>query len=274
MPNKLIDIDNEFEDVQDFFDEKAIAVRTAVKNRDHKKWYEANSERFNDPDYLKRLSESLKNSPRVKEANKKKGADLEFRKAVSEGGKRYASSPDYVHPKGMLGKKRSEESIEKQRQKVLGVPKSSEHNHRVSLARQGLKPKQESIEKMRQKLLGRETGRSRRVLTPAGEFNKLKEAADYYEVSTGSIKNFIAGQNVKEWFKPHLEAKGVKFNSLTPLGFSWLGDKQKELGPKPVHTPWGNFINISEAAKAKGLSTASIRSNIKKYPDKYYYIKD
>jgi hypothetical protein len=174
----------------------------------------------------------------------------------------------------MLGKTHTEEWRETQSKLLKGKPKSLEHNERVSTARKGKSPKQESVEKMRQKLLGRETGRSRQVQTPAGVFDKLKDAADYYGVATGSIKNFIKGQNVKEWFKPQLEEKGVKFNGLKPIGFAWLGDVKNELGAKKIQTPDGVFNDIKEAAVFYTVGPAAIRHRIKAQPEKYSYIKD
>jgi hypothetical protein len=274
MPNKLIDIENEFEDIQDFFDEKAIATRTAVKNRDYKTWYAANSERLNDLEYVKKLSESIstfyKDNPNFQ---KEKVNSKKWKEAHKEGVKNYINGPDYVHPKGMLGKIRSEESKKKASEKLKGQVKPLEGNKKISEQRLGKKPKHESIEKMRQKLLGRETGRSRQVQTPSGVFNKLKDAADHYGVSTGSIKNFIAGQNVKEWFKPHLESKGVMFNDLKPLGFSWLGDVQKELGAKKVQTPDGIFDNVVLASIFYKITPTAIRFRIKAQPNKYFYIQ-
>jgi hypothetical protein len=237
-------------------------------------WYKKNSERLEDPEYLKKLSESLKNSDAVKIAAKKKGADPDFRKAVSKGILRYTNSPDYVNPRGMLGKKASEETKKKQSNALTGLVKPLEGNKKISEARKGKSPKQESIEKMREKLLGKETGRSRQVQTPVGVFDKLKDAADYYGVATGSIKNFIKGQNVKEWFKPQLELKGVMFEGLKPLGFAWLGDMKSELGAKKIKTPDGIFANVTEAGKFYNVGPATIRHRIKAQPEKYSYIKD
>lgn len=253
-------------------DDSTVRRQTAVAKRNQSGWYEKNNARLQDPEYVKRLSESLKNSDKVKQANKKKGADPKFRKAVSDGLKEWTNSPDYVNPRGMLGKTRSLETRTKASQALLGKEKPLEGNVKISQARQGFKPKQESIEKMREKLIGRETGRSRKVQTPAGVFDKLKDAADYYEVATGSIKNFIAGRNVKEWFKPHLESKGVKFDNLKPLGFSWLGDVNKELNGRQLLTPDGNFKNVKAAAEFYKITPAAIRHRIKTRPHEYHYV--
>jgi len=245
----------------------------AAQNRDAS-WHEANTRRLKDQEYVKKLSKSIKQFYEENPDFQKEKVKSEiWIKNQKEGYHEYLNSPDYVNPRGMLGKKKSKETIEKQREKTLGVPKSEEHNIRVSKARQGFKPKQQSIEKMREKLIGKETGRSRRVLTPAGEFQKLKEAADYYEVATGSIKNFIKGQNVKDWLKFRLEEKGVKFDGLKPLGFKWLGDQKEELGAKKVQTPDGIFENVKAASIFYNITTAAVRHRIKAQPDKYFFIK-
>lgn len=232
-------------------------------------WYAANSKRLEDPEYLKKLKTSLQNSQNVKQAAKKRGADPEFRKSVSEGVLRYTSSPDYVNPRGMLGKTHSQEWKDNQSNTQHGKVKPLEGNKKISEGRKGRKPKQESIEKMRKALTGRESGRSRKVKTPAGIFDKLKDAAAYYEVAPGSIKNFINGVNVKEWFKPHLESKGIKFKGLKPLGFEWMGNIEKELGAKKIQTPDGIFNNAKEAGKFYNITPEAIRHRIKSQPDRY-----
>lgn len=251
-----------------------IPFRPVIDRSKDSEWYKANSKRLEDPEYLKRLSETLKNSEAVKIAAKKKGADPAFRKAVSEGGLKHTNSPDYVNPRGMLGKTHTEEWSQLMSEKLTGKSKPIDGNKKISEARKGKSPKQESVEKMRQKLLGKETGRSRQVQTPAGVFDKLKDAADYYGVATGSIKNFIKGQNVKEWFKPQLELKGVVFAGLKPLGFAWLGDMKNELGSKQVQTPDGIFENVNAAGEFYNVGGAAIRQRIKTQPEKYSYIKD
>lgn len=243
--------------------------KAAKKRSNDPIWYAANTKRLQDIEYIKKFKTILQNSDRIKEAAKERGADPAFRKAVSEGLLRYTSSTDYVHPRGMLGKTHSREWRENQSKLLKGQSNSLEHNERISAARKGKKPKTESVEKMREKLLGRETGRSRQVKTPAGVFDKLKDAADFYGVAPGSIKNFIKGQNVKEWLKPRLEEKGVKFKGLQPLGFEWMNDSKKELAAKKIQTPDGIFHNAKEAGKFYNITSNAIRHRIKTQPDKY-----
>lgn len=249
---------------------KVDAARNRSKDPN---WIEANTRRLNDPKYIKRLSESItqfyKDNP---EFQKEKVKTDKWKQSHKEGVDNYVNSSDYVNPRGMLGKRHSEESKQKQSKIHSGKIKPLEGNAKISQFRKGKKPKQESIEKMREKLLGRETNRSRKVQTPAGDFNKIKEAAEYYEVSTGSIKNFISGQNVKEWFKPHLESKGVKFDGLKPLGFSWLGNVHEELGAKKIHTPDGIFDDVKIAAEFYKITPTAIRHRIKSPNFPEYYI--
>jgi hypothetical protein len=251
-----------------------IPFRPVIDRSKDSEWYKANRKRLEDPEYLKKLSESLKNSEAVKEKAQRQREDPEFAAKIRTTALKNVASPDYVHPRGMLGKTHTEEWRENQSTLLKGKEKSLEHNERVSKARKGKKPKEESVEKMREKLLGKETGRSRKIQTPIGIFDKLKDAADYYGVATGSIKNFIKGQNVKEWFKPQLEEQGVLFDGLKPLGFSWLGDMTEELGAKQVKTPDGVFENVKAAGAFYQVGPATIRYRIKTQPEKYSYIKE
>lgn len=252
-----------------------IPFRPVIDRSKDSEWYKANSKRLEDPEYLKKLSDSISqfyiDNP---DFQKEKVNSPKWKSAQKEGMRKYLDNEDYVHPRGMLGKTHTDEWRENQSKLLKGKSKSLEHNERVSAARKGKKPKTESVEKMREKLIGRETGRSRQVQTPAGVFDKLKDAADFYGVATGSIKNFIKGQNVKEWFKPQLEAKGVTFDGLKPLGFSWLGDVGKELGAKQVQTPDGIFENVKAAGDFYNVGAAAIRHRIKSNPTEYFYIKE
>jgi hypothetical protein len=247
-------------------DNKLIAARQRSADPE---WHKANSKRFDDPEYTKRLSIAIKNSPATKEKARRQSEDPDFAAKISASALKNTSSPDYVHPRGMLGKTHSQETKQNQSKAHSGKIKPLDGNKKISEARKGRLPKQESIEKMRKTLTGRESGRSRKVKTPAGIFDKLKDAADFYEVSTGSIKNYINGQFVKDWFKPHLESKGVKFKGLKPLGFKWIGEVEKELGPKKIQTPDGIFNSAEEAGLFYNITGAAIRHRIKSQPDKY-----
>lgn len=266
--NKPIDIDAEFDDVH--FDEESINRATGIIKRKDNGWYEANTKRLDDQEYLKKLSSSIKSfyqdNPNFQQ---EKVNSEKWQQNHQAGVKRNLERPDYVNPRGMLGKTRSEETRKKASESSKGHIKPLDGNKKVSEARKGKKPKKESVEKMRKALTGKESGRSRKVQTPAGIFDKLKDAANYYEVSTGSIKNYINGQFVKDWFKPHLESKGVKFKGLKPLGFKWIGDAKKELGAKKIQTPDGIFNSAEEAGKFYNITSAAIRHRIKSQPDKY-----
>jgi hypothetical protein len=249
---------------------RVAAAREIVKAREKNGWKEKNEERFKDDEYIKKLSSSIKSFyEQNPDFHKQKISSEQWITNQKIGMKTYVEDPNYVNPRGMLNKTRSEESRKKASDSLKGHIKPLEGNKKISQSRKGRKPKEESIKKMKEKLLGRETDRSRKVQTPAGIFEKLRDAADYYEVAPGSIKNFINGQNVKEWFKPYLESKGVKFDCLKPLGFNWLGDAKKELGAKRIQTPDGIFNNAKEAAEYYKITTAAIRYRIKSQPDKY-----
>lgn len=229
-------------------------------------WYNKNSERFNDPSYVEKLSASITqfyiDNPSFQQ---EKVNSLEWKKAHAEGCRKYVEDPNYVNPRGMLNKTHTEDWKEFMSALLSGVPKPKEGNQKISNWRKdNWSPKQESIDKMRKTLTGRESGRSRRVQTPAGIFNKLKDAADFYGVSTGAVKNWLNKTTdtiSKKDVRDRLVAKGVVLNDNGfPQGFAWLGDAQTELGAKRVCTLDGIFENVNEAAKHYGITPTAIRA--------------
>lgn len=241
-------------------------------------WYEKNNARFDDPEYLEKLAQGIKqfyaDNP---DFQKQKVNDPKWKKAHREGCRRYVESPDYVNPRGMLGKTLSEESRKKISEGNFGIVNDLEHNKKVSKARKGLIPKQESVEKMRKALTGRESGRSRKIQTPNGVFEKLKDAAAFYDVTTGAVKNWlnktsktIANKDVRD----KLIAKGVVLDENGfPQGFEWLGDIKSELGAKKIQTPDGVFENCTATAKHYRITPAGVRHRIKKWKD-WNYIEE
>lgn len=256
--------ENEFQGLEDFFDETKILIRTGVKNRDKKKWHEANTRRMQDPEYRRRLSESLKHSDRVKESNRLKAQDPSWKEALKKGLREYISSEDYVNPRGMLGKTHTEQWRINQSELLSGRAQSLEHNNKISDWRKNnWKPKQESVEKTRSKLIGKPSGRSRKVQTPHGVFDKLCEAANYYGVSNESIKNYCNKTIVKvdkQATKDKLLAKGVEFDhNGFPIGFEFLSSAECDLRARRIITPDGIFENIKIAAANYKITTAAMR---------------
>lgn len=84
---KIIDIDAEFEGIE--FDEESINRATGVIKRRENGWYEANSERLKDPEYLTKLAEGKKNSKSFQEARKKLKGNEEFKKSIKKGLEEY-----------------------------------------------------------------------------------------------------------------------------------------------------------------------------------------
>lgn len=241
-------------------------------------WYEKNTTRFDDPEYLAKLSNSIKrfydDNP---DFQQNKVNDPKWKKAQAEGCRRYIESPDYVNPRGMLGKKVSEEVKQYMSDLLSGVPKTLEHNQQVSEWRKNnWRPKQESIEKMRKTLTGRESGRSRKVQTPNGVFEKLKDAAEFYGVTTGAVKNWVNKTTTtiaKKDVRDKLVAKGVVLDENGfPQGFEWVGDVKSELGAKKIQTPDAIFENCKAAAAHYKITSAAVRHRISKWQE-WNYIK-
>jgi hypothetical protein len=237
-------------------------------------WYSKNSERLNDPEYLEKLSASITqfyiDNP---DFAKERVNDPEWKKAHAEGCRRYVESADYVNPRGMLGKTHSEEWRTLMSDLMSARPKPLEGNKKVSEWRKNnWKPKQESIEKMRKTLTGRESGRSRKVQTPNGVFEKLKDAADFYGVTTGAVKNWLNKTTTtiaKKDVRDKLIAKGVVLDENGfPQGFEWLGDAKSELGAKRVITPDGIFDNTNKAAEYYKITPAAMRTRCKNEKNK------
>lgn len=246
----------------------------AVANRGSE-WYEANSARLKNPDYIKRLKTSLKNSSKVKESAKKRGADPEFRDAVRQGARKHINSPDYVNPRGMLGKTRSLESRKKSSDALKGHTKPLEGNKKISQHRTGKPLKKETVDKMRKTLTGRQSDRRVKVKTPAGIFIGLAEAAKHYGIAQGTIKNWCnkTTLTVRDYIKPKLIEKGIQFDKNGMVkGFSWVGDPHKQLKAKQVQTPDGLFLSAAEAAAFYNISANAIRHRIKVQPEMYYLI--
>lgn len=241
----------------------------------HADWYAKNNARFDNPEYIEKLSNAITqfyiDNP---DFQQQKVNDPKWKKAHAEGVRRYIESPDYVHPRGMLGKTMSEESRNKIAEANFGKINDLEHNQKTSKARKGFKPKKESVEKMRKALIGRESGRSRKIQTPHGVFEKLKDAASFYGVTEGALKNWLNKTTKtvsKKDVREKLLAKGVILDENGfPQGFEWLGDMKSELGAKKVQTPDGTFENSKAAASYYQITPAGVRHRIKKWPEWKY----
>lgn len=272
MPkNKLIDIDAEFDDFE--FDEAAIEMATRIAKRNDNGWYEKNNARLNDPEYVAKLAKSLQESAAVKAAGKIRANDPMWIKNQKEGCQQYINSPDFVPSYGMLGKKRSDESKAKGSQSLKGLVKPLEGNKKISEWRKkNFKPTAESIEKSASKIRGVPTDKNRPVKTPAGRFDRIRDAAEYYGVSTGTIKNFCNKIRTKDHMKPRLIEKGVKFNKDgIIIGFSFVNSVDIDMSGKKVKTPDGIFENVKAAAEFYNISTPAIRYRIK-HQDAYSFV--
>lgn len=232
-------------------DDASMRRQVAVAKREQSGWHEKNSARLNDPKYIKRLTDSLRNSDKVKKAGKIRANSEEWKEAQLKGYHEFLNRPDYVNPRGMLGKKRSEESKAKASVKLKGQVKPLEGNDKLRKYRKGKKVSTDVLAKVSEALTGRNSDRSRRVQTPLGEFAKLKLAAEAYNVSPESIK---------QWMKKK------------PDEFYFI-DSINTLGAKKVCTPDGIFNNTQEAAAHYSISANAIRHRIKTW-DTWYYLEE
>lgn len=232
-------------------DDVTVRRQTAVAKRELSGWHEKNRARLNDEEYHKRLSESLRTSEKVLERNRTQKSNPKWCEAHSKGVKEYLSSPDYVNPRGMLGKKRSEESKRKAAEKMKGRAKNLEGNDKLRKYHIGKKLKESTRKKLSEINTGKETDRCRRVQTPKGQFEKLKLAAEAYNVTTGAIKL---------WTK------------TKPKEFYFIDD-MNVLGARKIQTPEGIFNNSSDAAKFYSISNAAIRYRIKHW-DTWCYLDE
>jgi transcriptional regulator with XRE-family HTH domain len=184
-------------------------------------------------------------------ANRQKLKDPTWIEAQRKGYLEYLNGPDYVNSRGMLGKKRTKESIEQARQKLLGQVKPLEGNDKLRKYRKGKKVSVDVLEKVSAALTGRESGRSRKVQTPIGEFTKLKLAAEAYGVSP---------ETIKQWMKK----KPNEFYFVDPIDV---------LGSKKISTPDGIFDSATKAAEYYSISNAAIRHRIKNW-DNWNYLDE
>lgn len=185
-------------------------------------------------------------------ANRIKAESEEWREALNEGVQKYINSPDYVNPRGMLGKKRTEHAIQKTVEANSGKAKSVSHNEKVSEARTGTTLTDEAKQKLKDINTGKTTSKVRRVWTKEkGEFDKLKFAAKAFGVSPEAIKL---------WMK----TKPDEFKFLTELPKA-----------KRVHTDHGVFENVASVAKEHNITPQAVRYRIKRasWPN-WYYLED
>ena len=214
-----------------------------------KNWHEKNTARMKDPVFRKKLSTSLKNSDLVVTRNRTQKSNPKWVKAHNIGIERYLSDPNYVNPRGMLGKKHKKETLEQLSDSQSKVKHTKKWNANISMARKNHNfLTDQSKKKISKALSGRPTGRTVVVKTPKGTFDGYFRAAKAYGVSPGGIKLWIKT-------KPK-QFKVVKNNH----------------GAKKIKTPKGIFENVSVASESYGISPQALRARIKTKPNEYYYI--
>jgi hypothetical protein len=217
-----------------------------------KKWLDRNNKRLNDPAYKQKLSDAqtkwyAENPGLAKERVNTPEARANHRKAMQN----YVNSPDYVNPRGMLGKKRTEEAKLKSSIALSGKAKPIEGNKKISEHFKGKKKSASAKAKVSKTMKGRTTNKGRRVMTPKGEFAKITLAARAYGVTDMAIKNKIVNPKHPDFY---------------------FLDDIHSLGAQKVHTDKGIFDNCSKAAKAYNISANGLRHRLHsdKWPDFYY----
>ena len=215
-------------------------------------WHKKNSARLDDPEYRQKMSDAqakwhAENPGAASERQSTPEAKANKRKAMQE----YVNSPDYVNPRGMLGKKRSAESRQKSSIALSGKAKPLEGNKKISEHYKGKKKSASAIAKASKSLSGRTMNRGRRVMTPKGEFDKITLAAKAYGFTDMAIKNRITNPNFPDFY---------------------FLDDINSLGAQKVHTDKGIFDSSLEAAKAYCISDNGIKYRLRsdKWPEFYY----
>ena len=190
-------------------------------------------------------------SPNVNKtlANRANAKDPKWIEAKERGQRAYIDSPDYVNPKGMLGKKHKEGHSELMSNKLTGKAKPVEGNKKISIARKGIKRTDEEIKKISQTLTGKETGRKHSVVTPLGKFEKIKDAG---------IAHNVHETTIRLWIK------------TKPNEFRY---DENHTAAKKISTPDGIFDNIREAAKFYEITPQAMRARVKSKSGKYSYIE-
>jgi hypothetical protein len=96
---------------------------------------------------------------------------------------------------------------------------------------------------------GAKNGQSRAVVTPAGEFGSIAEAARHYQVR-GEVMRAWIGDLAKPEFRFAVEEDPEKRARLRP-------------GPRSVKTPDGIFPSINAAARHYGVGQRTIKTWIR-----------
>ena len=214
-------------------------------------WHKKNTARLDDPAFREKLSEGQKkwhadNPGAAIESHNTPEAIANSKKGMQE----FIDSGNWVMP-SFEGQTHTEEVRKIISETHSGRAKPLEGNKKISEHFKGKKKSASSIAKAGKSLTGRTMKRGRRVMTPKGEFDKIKLAAQAYGVTDMAIKNKIVNPKHSEYY---------------------FLDDINALGAQKVHTDTGIFNNSLEAAKAYSISNNGMkhRVNSDKWPDFYY----
>jgi len=148
-------------------------------------------------------------------------------------------------------KKRNKAEREHLSQMRYGKALPKKTRKKVQAYLKGKKKSAETVKKASKKLTGRTLKRGRRVMTPKGEFAKIKLAAEAYGVTDMAIKNRITNPKHPDFY---------------------FLDDINSLGAQKVHTDKGKFNNVIEAAEAVDLTVNGLKHRIasEHWPEFYY----
>ena len=183
-------------------------------------------------------------------ANRIKSDSVEWQQAQKKGMQEYVNSPDYVHPRGMLGKKGSQLQKESVLKALAGKGFTEAHKKKLSESAKGKHLSDETKQKLSDINTGKTHNRSKRVWTKEkGEFAKITLAAKAFGVSDGAIKL---------WCK----TKPNEFKILD----------QDHLKTKKVKTPEGIFDSAKACAEHYKIGPGTVRNRLKNknWPEWYY----
>lgn len=175
-------------------------------------------------------------------ARKELAQTKHWQEAHSKGVRAHLESAEYVNPRGMLGKKASTQTKQKQSKALSGKAKPIEGNKKLSKYHKGKSKNPIVIAKVAKAIKGKTYNRGRRVHTPLGEFDKVKLAGIAHNVTECAIRNRINNPNYSEYY--------------------YLEDS-KRLVAKRVQTDKGIFANCKKASEEYNISPQAMRARIK-----------
>lgn len=204
-----------------------------------------------DPNWIKKVSSGVKKYHMENpEAAKVRANNPETVLKQKENMKKFMESGLWKMP-SFAGHTHTDEVKKEMSERMSGKERPLETNKKISKYLKGKKKSTTVKQKVSKGLKGTTHRRGRRVMTPKGEFAKIKLAAEAYGVTDMAIKNKIVNPRHQDFY---------------------FLDDINSLGAQKVHTDKGIFNNSDEAAKACNISVNGLRHRIHSdnWSDFYY----